>query len=143
MGIFDAFTALVGTRPVVSLDSTPAAGDAETALRALIKEVRAEIEIERRAGGTRTLDCLITPEVIEACGELLTRHLGEPIKPFGKKVKFDDALQALIDSKGGIAKNQCLFLRQFEDGRILYAALWPWVGGVDITLKIGTYDETL
>ena len=141
MGLIDTVTAWIGNQPTITLEQEPARGTGDAALRALIAELREAIPMQRRGGGTRTLDCVLAAKVLEDCGDILVQTFGEPVKSFGQRVKFAPELRERIDSKGGIAKNQCLFLRRFEDGRIAFAALWPWAGCEDVTLKIGLYDE--
>ena len=65
--------------------------------------------------------------------QVLTQHLGEPIKPPGTAPSADD--KALTKSYGGIAANQTLFRGSVAEVAIV-AMCWPWQDGEHVTLKI-------
>lgn len=142
MGLFDSLKALVGGGGArVQLDDEPPApGEADAAVTALIADVKQAIELELREGCSDTyLEAVLKSDALDACSEVLAKAFGPPKKPFGERPAFDRTLSALIQSKGGIEKGQCLFLRQYADERIAFAALWPWSSGAEITLKLGVY----
>lgn len=142
MGMFDALKAMVGTGGTpVTLDIEPAAGEAEPAVTALIAEIKSSIEPSLRDSCTRSyLEAVLVVAQRDPCVELLSGVLGEPSKPFGTRPQLDEAMDAMVASRGGIDTNQCLFLRRYSDGRVAFAALWPWSNGASITLKLGVYD---
>ena len=143
MGLFDSLKALVGAggAKVQLDDEPPAPGEAEAAVTALIAEVKQAVELELREGCSDTyLEAVLERAALDACTEVLAKTLGPPKKPFGERPAFDRSLSALIDSKGGIEKGQCLFLRRYADERIAFAAFWPWSSGAEVTLKLGVYS---
>ena len=86
------------------------------------------------------LEAIVSQDALDAGCRILEAVLGPPAKPFGVKASFEGEVQALVDSRGGIQKNQALYLRRYEDDRIAFAALWPWSDGRRVTLKLGIYD---
>ncbi|MEZ6184029.1 MAG: hypothetical protein R3F62_03345 [Planctomycetota bacterium] len=139
MGLFDALRGLVGGARV-QLDEPDAEGEAAAAVAALIPQLKQALSLELREGCTEAyLEAVLKRPELDACTGALTGALGEPKKPFGERPAFDRALAKLIDSQGGIEAGQCLFLRRFSDGRVAFAALWPWSNGAQITLKLGVY----
>ncbi|MEE8141866.1 MAG: hypothetical protein V3T77_02080 [Planctomycetota bacterium] len=143
MGVLDKFAKLVGGgRVVVKLDEPPAAGNAGAAVKTLIAELRPTLASQIQKGSTdEVLEAVLTRDQLESCEEILEPVLGEPAKPFGQSPAFDKALITLVDSRGGIRKDQCLYLCRYEDDFVAFAALWPWSGGDNITLRVGVYEE--
>lgn len=74
-----------------------------------------------------------------ACADALLREaFGQPTKEFNQAATFSSSTQALMNSLGGVRADQCLFLKQDDQGRMIYATLWPWASDVTrITLKVG------
>ncbi len=143
MGILDGIIKLFGgSRTLVRLDETPAPGTAEAAVQPLITDLRNALSPELRSATTRAyLEAVITRDQLEPCMEILTKTLGSPAKQFDERAAFEKTVRAMVDSRGGIMKDQCLYLRRFEDGRVAFAALWPWSSPNRITVKVGVYDE--
>ena len=99
------------------------------------KEIRAE-------STDQLLEAVIRGARLDEYTQVLTQALGEPCKPFGLRGEFARPLAQQIDEMGGVSKEQCLFLRRFEDDRIAYAALWPWGDPSSITLKVGVLTSS-
>jgi len=49
------------------------------------------------------------------------------------------AVQALAEDMGGLRAGQRLYSRSVDDGALLYAASWPWVGKSHLSIRIGVY----
>ena len=144
MGILDTIRSLAGTRgrTVTLVADEVAAGEAGAGVTALIAAVKASIGLRLRDCCTDTyLEAVLELSQRDSCVALLSRVLGEPSKPFGERAVFEDQVDAMVASRGGIDTNQCLFLRRYSDGRVVFAALWPWSNGVTVTLKVGVYDD--
>ena len=142
MGVLNSLMELFGgSRTLVGLDETPAPGAAEAAIRPLIVELRRAVSLEVRSATTKVyLEGVLTRELLDRCTEILSKTFGPPAKPFDQRVAFEKTLRDMVESQGGIMKNQCLYLRRYEDSRIAFAALWPWSTPIEITLKVGVYD---
>ena len=142
MGMLETLRSIVGGgASPVRLDAPALPGEAHTAMIALIADVKASIAPSLRDSCTDNyLEAVLELPQRDPTVALLTRVLGEPSKPFGKRAAFADDLSAMIESRGGIDTNQCLFLQRYTDGRVAFAALWPWSNGVTLTLKLGVYD---
>ena len=134
---------LFGPTPLVELNGLCATGEALPALQQMIREVQVlEPKEIRPESGAEFLDVVILRESLEDYETILQGLFGNPAKPFDEKCRFPDDLDTMVDSIGGIDKDQCLYLRRFEDDRILYAALWPWGDPEKITLKLGRLDDS-
>ncbi len=131
---------LGGQRTVITLDAPPAEGTARAAVASLITSLQPALSTPR-SQTEGYLEGVFLRSQLDRISEVLAGTLGAPAKPFGQPPSFDKALKALIETHGGIMKNQCLYLRQFEDGFVSFAALWPWSDEGNITLKLGVYDE--
>ena len=141
MGVLDGILGLFRGKGAIALDEAPAAGEARAVSRALIAALREAQPREVRAASTSEyLDAVVDRTRLEEYCEILAQTLGEPCKPFGVRGKFVHALAEKIDAVGGVERNQCLFLRRFEDDDIAYAALWPWGDAKSITLKVGVFQ---
>jgi hypothetical protein len=76
--------------------------------------------------------------VKERLGQLIQRLesvFGSPAWPCEKELSGKTS--EIIENFGGIRDGQTLYLRQEKDFYI-FAMLWPWSDGVNITLKIGS-----
>lgn len=141
MGVLDSVLKLFGGgREHVSLDSAPAPGAVDAALGPLISGLRRALSAEIRLASEEYLEAVVTRERLESCMEILAQTLGPPVKAFDQPVALEKSLRAMVDSRGGIMKNQCLYVRKYEDGGIAFAALWPWGDGDNVTVKVGVYD---
>ena len=145
MSLFSALSKVLGgNKNLVRLDGTPGAGTAVAAMRLLIADLRQAASREIRSVSTKDyLEAVIRRERLEACSRILGEVFGPPAKPFDQRASFDRPLRRMVESGGGILKNQCLYLRRYEDDRVAFAALWPWADPENITLKVGTYDQEL
>jgi len=135
---------LFGPARIVEIEGPDAPGEAGSALPSLIREIQVlgpdQIRPESRED---YLDAVLLREGLEAYEVQLEGVFGKPAKPFDEKGKFVGDLDEMVDSIGGIDKDQCLYLRRFEDGKVLYAALWPWEDPENVTLKLGMFDQSL
>ena len=145
MGVISAVVGILrGSKLVVQLDAPPAAGSAAEAVGPLITTLRATVPIQIRSGSNKEcLDAVIQREKLEVFSGILSEVFSEPAKPFDVRASFSGSLDGLVESGGGIAKDQCLYLRLFEDGYVAYAAFWPWGDKNQITMKVGVYSEPL
>jgi hypothetical protein len=143
MALVDLLSRFLGRgQPPISLDAPPASGAAREATVPLIRRLREQLPLELRSETTTDyLEGVLPAAALESSRAILEEVLGPPAKPFGARPRFEAALEKLVDSRGGIEKGQCLFLRRFADGRVAFAALWPWSGGERVTLKVGVYDQ--
>ncbi len=133
---------LFGPTPLVELNGPRATGEALPALQQMIRDVQVlEPREIRPESGAEFLDVVILRESLEDYETILQGLFGKPAKAFDENCRFPDDLDAGIDLIGGIDKDQCLYLRRFEDDRTLYAVLWPWGDPEKITLKLGRLDE--
>jgi len=141
MGILSAINKVLdGKKLAVRLNDPPAPGRAPDAVRATSTRLRESLSIEVRKAVDVYLEAVLTSDALDEACRILEDALGPAAKPFGAKATFERALQEQVDSRGGIQKNQALYLRVFEDGRVAFAALWPWSDGRRTTLKLGIYD---
>ncbi|MBT6177218.1 MAG: hypothetical protein HOI23_08205 [Deltaproteobacteria bacterium] len=51
----------------------------------------------------------------------------------------DQGVQDLAQNMGGLRAGQKLYATAIEDGAIMYAASWPWVGNSHLSIRIGIY----
>jgi hypothetical protein len=140
MSVLGAVTRVLARRPKCWQPvEPPAPGAAGDAVAAVSRNLRESCQLEVREAAEAWLEAVVRHDELETCCRALEAAFGPPAKPFGAKVRFDRALQAQIDSRGGIQKNQALYLRRHGDHRVAFAALWPWSDGRRVTLKLGVY----
>jgi hypothetical protein len=142
MGLLDSIARVLGTsKLVVGRDDITAPGAGTNAVRALLDDVATTKPTETRARQPLYFEGVIERARMDELCSVLESHLGAPAQPFDRVAQFEDGLDDLIASHGGIFRGQCLYLRQFEDdGAVAFAALWPWENGRLVTLKVGLYD---
>lgn len=141
MGILSAIHKVFdGKKNVVGLNDPPGAGGARDAVGAVSLQLRKSLSIEVRSAVDVYLEAVVNMDAIDRGCAILEAEFGPPAKPFGAKPSFVAEVQALVASRGGVHKNQALYLRQYEDGRVAFAALWPWSDGRRVTVKVGIYD---
>ena len=108
----------------------------------LVAALRQAIPMEIRSAppsGDALEGVLARPD-LSRCYDVLVQQLGPPAKEFAQPAAFPKEIQRVVNDLGGIRPEQCLFLKQAEDRRIVYAALWPWASDPRrITLKVGLY----
>jgi hypothetical protein len=51
----------------------------------------------------------------------------------------EQSVQALAQNMGGLRAGQKLYATVVEDGVVLYAASWPWVGNSHLSIRVGIY----
>ncbi len=142
MGLFSVVANVLGE--VICLDAPPATGNASASVRPLIVDLRKLPSTEIRGGSSAEyLEVVLECAKLEEFTRVLDAFFGPPAKPFGQRPRFDRPLRCLVDSRGGIMKDQCLYLRGHEDQYVAFAALWPWGDSKNITLKVGVYRETV
>jgi hypothetical protein len=105
----------------------------------LIEEIKKNFRMEIRPNsqGSEYLEAVLQKKDLEMLNSLLGKHLGPAAKEPGKEANLPKEIQKLVDSLGGLRKEQFFFYRR-DDHRVIYAAIWPW--GSDpskITLKSG------
>jgi hypothetical protein len=108
----------------------------------LIQEIKQTLRMEIRPNsqGSKYLEAVMNTKDIELLNSLLKRYLGSAAKERGKEVKLPKEIEELVDSLGGLRKEQSFFYRQ-EGHRVIYAALWPWESDpTKITLKSGVSE---
>jgi len=114
----------------------------DTPVPPLVMALRKAIPMEVRVApdsGTY-LEGVLKREDLPRCVALLREALGPPAKEFDEAKRFERETQRLVESIGGIRKDQCLFLGANGNPYTAYAALWPWASDSDrITLKIGIF----
>ena len=108
----------------------------------MIEEIKETLTMEIRSNSRRSeyLEAVIDTKDIELLNSLLKRYLGSAAKERGKKANLPKEIEELVDSMGGLRKEQSFFYRQ-DGNQVIYAALWPW--GSDptkITLKSGVSE---
>jgi len=105
----------------------------------LIEEIKKtfKMEIRPNSQGLEYLEAVLQKKDLELLNSLLEKHLGPVAKEPGKEANLPKEIQKLVDSLGGLRKEQSFFYRQ-EDHRVIYAAIWPWVSDPNkMTLKSG------
>jgi len=111
----------------------------------MIEEIKETFTMEMRSNsqGSEYLEAVINTKDIELLNSLLERYLGPAAKERGKEANLPKEIEELVDSLGGLRKEQSFFYR--EDGhRVIYAALWPWESNpAKITLKSGVSELAL
>ena len=145
MGLLDTLIQICGLRrTAVTLDGPAAPGTAEAAVQRLIARLRQLPNSEIREDSTHIyLEMVITGHQLDNYATVLTEVLGPPVKPFGESVSLEKPLRAMVDSQGGIRRDQCLYLKHYQDQFVAFAALWPWSGGNPLTLKVGVFSQPL
>ena len=142
MGIIQSVGRALGvSKVIVSRSGIACSGTAAEVTLPLIVAIAALGPREtRRVSTAHYFEGVITKERLSEFSALLEGAFGAPAKPFGSRGDFEGDLETLVDSRGGIDKGQCLYMRGYEgDGRVAFAALWPWSDGHSITLKVGIY----
>jgi hypothetical protein len=111
----------------------------------MIEEIKETFKMEIRSNsqGSEYLEAVINTKDIELLHSLLNRYLGSAAKERGKKANLPKEIEELVDSLGGVRKEQSFFYRQ-EGNQVIYAVLWPWESDpTKITLKSGVSELVL
>lgn len=105
----------------------------------LLEEIKKTMELEVRSPSDTKLlfEAVFQSKDLDKLLELLRKHIGEPLKPPGKRVRFARDVAKIVDSIGGIRTEQSFYIKKEETGEYVWAALWPWQSDPSrITLKI-------
>ena len=88
-----------------------------------------------------SLEGVLSRQDLARCAALLSEALGPAAKDFGQSPKLEPRVQRAIDARGGIRREQCLYVKPIASGQAVYAALWPWASDpTRITLKVGIFQ---
>jgi hypothetical protein len=99
-----------------------------------------QMEIRPNSRGADYLEAVVNTGDLELLNSLLERYLGSAAKERGKEANLPKEIVELVDSLGGLRKEQSFFYRQ-EGHRVIYAALWPWESNPSkVTLKAGVSE---
>jgi len=99
-----------------------------------------KMEIRPNSQGSEYLEAVMNTKDIELLNSLLERYLGSAAKERGKEASLPKEIEELVDSLGGLRKEQSFFYRQ-EGHQVIYAALWPWESNpTKLTLKCGVSE---
>jgi hypothetical protein len=107
----------------------------------MIDEIKETFKMEIRPNSrSGYLEAVMNTKDTELLLSLLKRHLGPAAKECGKEANLPKEIEELVDSLGGLRKEQSFFYR--EQGRqLIYAALWPWESDpTKVTLKSGVSE---
>jgi len=105
----------------------------------LIEEIKQALNMEIRANsqGLEYLEAVLDKKELGLLNSLLEKHIGPAAKESGKEANLPKEIKELVESLGGLRKEQSFFYRQDGD-HVIYAALWPWGSNPNkITLKSG------
>lgn len=105
----------------------------------MIKELKGNLKMEMRSDseGKEYLEAVLEEKEVKRLYSLLRKHLGPAAKECGAEANLPEEIQELVDSLGGLRKEQSFFFKQ-EAHQITYAAIWPWQSNPNkITLKSG------
>ncbi len=106
----------------------------------LIEEIRKTIDMEIRPSskGKEYLEAVVKIAELESLQSILEKYLGSAAKEPGKEATLPGEIQKMVDSMGGLRREQSFFYKK-EGSGIVYAALWPWESNPKkITLKSGS-----
>ena len=105
----------------------------------MIEELKKTLQMEMRSDAEEKeyLEAVLDSGDLKQLNSLLRKHLGPAAKECGEKANLPEESQELVDSLGGLRKEQSFFFKQ-EAHQIGYAAIWPWQSNPNkITLKCG------
>jgi len=108
----------------------------------MIEEIKETLRMEIRPNsqGSEYFEAVINEKDLELLNSILKKHLGPAAKESGEKANFSKEIQKIVDTLGGLRKEQSFFCRQ-EGNKVMYAAIWPWASNPDkITLKSGVSE---
>jgi len=108
----------------------------------MIEEIKEtfRMEIRPNSQGSEYLEAVMSTKELELLNSLLKGYLGSAAKERGKKANLPKEIEGLVDSLGGLRKEQSFFYKR-DGHRVIYAALWPWESDpMRITLKCGVSE---
>lgn len=99
-----------------------------------------ELKKEIRDFGIKTVrtdennyfEAVVTKDRLGELSQKLESEFGRPVWP--SPDKLSDKAFEIVENFGGIREGQTLYFFQ-EKGFYIFAMLWPWSDGVNITLK--------
>ncbi len=98
------------------------------------------MEIRPNSQGSEYLEAVMNTKDIEMLNSLLKKYLGLAAKERGKEANLSKEIEELVDSLGGLRKEQSFFYKQ-DGNHVIYAALWPWESDpTKMTLKCGVSE---
>ncbi len=112
-------------------------------LAPLIASLRSQVPmLVRSAPSTgEYLEGVFSRSDLPQCYAVLCGVFGQPAKAFDQPVAFTPDVMAIVEELGGCRLEQCLFFKQDDQGRTIYAVLWPWASDrTRVTLKVGVYE---
>ncbi len=95
-----------------------------------IKTVKCQ---ETRAIGPDYCEVVVAKDHLPAAITALEAYFSAPLKPAGKKSSKE--ADAIAKPYGGVHENQTLYYIKTQTESAL-ALLWPWGGGMPVTIKI-------
>lgn len=105
----------------------------------LIEEIKKTLTMEIRSNsrGSEYLEAVIETKDLGLLNPILRKHLGPARKESGKEGDLPLEIQKIVDSLGGLRKEQSFFCRRERD-EVAFVALWPWQSDPGkVTLKCG------
>jgi hypothetical protein len=57
--------------------------------------------------------------------------------------KAPKLVKMIIDSFGGLEKEQLFFTSDLDNGEFLFCAFWPWGDGKTVSLRLGVFADSL
>jgi len=93
----------------------------------LVEEARKTLRMEIRSNsrGSEYLEAVIDTKDLDLLTSLLGKHLGRAAKEPGREANLPKEIQRLVDSLGGLRKDQSFFYRQ-DGSKITFGLIWPW-----------------
>lgn len=143
MGLLEALKTIArGGRSLFELEPSSVANARETVANAT-EFLDGTPIIEQRTADESELEFVFRSKHLTDVVTALERAFGPAAKPHNVNVAFQRDVRQLIETRGGIRREQTLFLARAADGTVAFAALWPWNGDKYTTLKVGVYAEQL
>jgi hypothetical protein len=88
---------------------------------------------ELRKESDNYLEAVVLKDNIDELVRKLNNFFGDPVWPSWGKLSLQT--ERAIKVHGGIIKGQTLYFSKL-DGVVIFAMLWPWADGRNITVKI-------
>ncbi len=110
----------------------------------LVDEIKAALELEARTSSDAGdyFEAVFMAKDMARLSAILEKEFGKPLKPPLENVSFTKEARKIVDSIGGLRREQTFYLKSETENRYFYAALWPWESDPSkITLKMGIYRE--
>jgi len=88
---------------------------------------------ELRKESDNYFEAVLLKASMDELGRKLNDFFGEPVWPSWKKLP--PQAEKAIKAYGGILKGQTLYFCKLDDA-VMFAMLWPWADGKNITVKV-------